>query len=119
MGVTTDTYLDRPVTVEIAKAARVEWAAYEGQFTSKAAALKDVLSAHIRHVRDMIPQGLDAESGAVLITDIEHTNLALIDVHFPSVGERIVTIFPRKGADLVVDMLSRQMKRKGDSDARQ
>lgn len=110
---TTDDFLNRPPNVEIAHTARVEWAAYEGQYTSKAAALQVVLSDHIRHVREMIPQGLDAESGAVLITDIPDTDLALIDVHFPSVGERFVSIFPRKGAELVVDMLSRQMPKQG------
>lgn len=106
--VTTDDFLTNPANVEITRAARVGWAAYEGKFASKAAALDTVLADHAAHVKGHITE-LDPGVGAVLITDIPDTDLALIDAHFPSAGERFVSIFPRKGAELVLAMLTRQM----------
>lgn len=109
---TTDIFLTKPAAgdVEIARASRVEWAAYEGRYTSKAAALESILADHIEHVGNIVLE-LDPGMGAVLITEIADTDLALIDVHFPSVGERFLTVFPRKGSELVVKMLERNMRR--------
>lgn len=105
-NLTADIFLMSPAEIEIAKAAQQQWK----QYTDKQGkdALEQIKQTHIAHVRKIINLGLNPEVGAVLITDIANTNLALVDVHFPAIGERFVSVFTRQGANGIVAILSRE-----------
>lgn len=105
-SLTADVFLTRPATVEIAVNARAQWDKYAAQ-RGDDVMLAETVDNHIEHIRKIMVFGLNPEIGAVLITDIPNTNLALLDAHFPAAGERVVTVFTRQGAEFIVQSLSR------------
>lgn len=103
-SLTADVFLTRPATVEIAVNARAQWDKYAAQ---RGDAQEAAIDAHVEHVRKMMVFGLNPEIGAVLITDIANTNLSVVDAHFPATGERVVTVFTRRGAAMIIHLFNR------------
>lgn len=104
--ITNQVYLTEP-RIAIAASAWDAYRAFREELTD-AEAQQKIKTLHTAHVRRMMAADQLSGDGAVIITDIPHFDLALVDAHFPAKGERQVTLFSRKGAEFIIGVLARR-----------
>lgn len=99
----------RPKNVEVMATAQAEWARWVASKTDGLAAMREALDIHMAHVARMnAERPLDEYAGALIITDIEGYDLALVDAHFPAFDERLVQVFTRRGVEIILQMVNKK-----------
>lgn len=98
-------YETAPESISIAETALAEWKRFKGH-RSKDQAIKALIKVHMQHVKGIVAQGnIPLAAGSMFVTDIPGYDLSLVDANFPHLRQRRVSLFTRKGVEIIVDLL--------------
>lgn len=100
-------YETKPKKMGMAASAWDAYVAFREEMTD-AEAQEQIKTIHQAHVRKLIAADMLRGDGALIVTDIPDFDLSLVDAHFPSLNTRECTLFSKRGATLVIDILTRK-----------
>lgn len=91
-----------PNMLNVASVVLGEWETYHGGRSTEDT-LEAVMKVHKEHIGKLRARGeFTGSLAGIVITPIPDTDMAIIDVDFPTLNERFIGILSRKGADQIM-----------------
>jgi len=99
------TYDTIPQTVAVAETALKEWKRYQGK-RNRTVAMQALIALHMDHIRSILAaQDIPPAMGGMFVTDVPEFDLSIVDANFPMLRERHVSLFTRKGVEVMMQLL--------------
>jgi len=98
-------YETEPQTVAVAESAMAEWKRYQGK-RGREVAMQALIALHMDHIRSILAtQDIPPAMGGMFVTDVPEFDLSIVDANFPTLRERHVSLFTRKGVEVMMQLL--------------